>query len=77
MHAPVIDIKVGVLPQYGVSFQLQLFKCLANIPSKEVPLLALHLLKSCTKAKMRVPLIVTNAAREKGMEYKENKGKLW
>ena len=35
-----------------------------------MPLLALHLLKSCTEAIMRVPQIVTYASVEKGMEYK-------
>jgi len=37
VHTPVIDIKVGVSPQHGVSlcFIFQLFKHLATIPSKE------------------------------------------
>ena len=35
-----------------------------------MPLLALHLPKSCTKAVTRVPQIITYVAVEKGMEHK-------
>jgi len=51
---------------------------LTNIPNKEkrkeVPLLAVHLPKSRTKAKTRISQIINYLVREKGME---NKGKLW
>ena len=35
MHTPVIDVAVCVLLYHYASFLLQLFECLANIPSKE------------------------------------------
>ena len=54
---------------YG-SFPFQLFERLANIPTQEAPLLALHLPKSHTEAITHVPQIITYAVKEKGMEYK-------
>jgi len=43
----------------------------------EAPLPALYLLKSCSKAIMCVPQIVTYVAVEKRRSTKENKGNLW
>ena len=56
------------------SFHFQLFERLATIPIAKnnirIPLLALHLPKSHTKAIMRLLQIVSYAVRKKGMEYK-------
>ena len=45
--------------------------------SVKMPLLALHLHKSRTKAITRVPLIVTYTEGKKEYSTKENKSKLW
>ena len=37
--------------------------------SKEMPLLALHLLKSCTEAITHVPQIISYTVKEKGMKH--------
>jgi len=77
VHATVIDIKVGVSPNYGVSLHFIWlpglwtfsYHCKQRI-TLQTPLLALHLPKSHTGAITCVPQIITNAIWEKGMEYK-------
>ena len=74
MCVSFINLKVG-LSFVSLHFAyLQLFKNVKQhskqrIP-KEAPLLALHLLESCTKDVTCILQIVTNATVEKGMKLK-------
>ena len=80
-RTPVIDIKVGVLPltQCVITLYFQLFKRLANIPMQKLPLLALHLPKSHTKALYNAHTANCHLHGEGEMNWstKDNKGELW
>ena len=74
VRTPAIDIKVGVSLYNKVynysSFHFQLFERLTNIPSLRSTLASTTLAKVSYWSIICVPQIVTNAAVEKGMEYK-------
>jgi len=80
MCAPVSRLSIKVVSvSLDCSVSLPSFPATSNPLSSiqialEAPLLALHLPKFCTEAKMHVPQILTYAVMEKEMENKGKKG---